>query len=163
MGHPAVSIGTHGVPLAESMLVAVCPTDCLALDDAFDARAVHSASKGQRGVSLCMEEDVLLIDGSFQFPLLTGTLVITGDRAALLDELHDLRAVPAIGASRVNCPIAGDVGRWLLGDCDVADSEQKESEDQLQGVVAHGVLEPKFLDPVHYRRVQRNRSRLKAL
>lgn len=46
------------------MFVAVCPTDGPALDCAFDARAVDPASKSQYGVSLRVEEDVLLIDRS---------------------------------------------------------------------------------------------------
>lgn len=44
------------------MLVAVCPANSSALDRAFYARAVNPASKSQYGVSLRVEEDVLLID-----------------------------------------------------------------------------------------------------
>jgi hypothetical protein len=126
------------------MLVAVCTAYRPALDRAFDAGAVHSASKGQRSVGLRAEEDMLLVDSSFQFSLLARTFVMTRDNAALLRELHDLRAVPAIRPFRVNCPIAGDVGWWLLCDRDIAGSEQHESEaEQKQpcAVAPHGILQ----------------------
>ena len=78
------------------MLVAVCPANGSALECAFNARAVDPASKSQYGVSFRVEEDVLLIDCSLEFSLLARTLVMTGNNAALLNDLHDLRAVPAI-------------------------------------------------------------------
>lgn len=126
------------------MLVAVGPTYGPALDRALDAGAVDPASKSQHSVSLRPEEDVLLIDSSFQFSLLARTLVMTGDNAALLRDLHDLRAVPAIRPSRVNCPIASDIGWRLLCDRDTAASEQRKSDakqKQLRGVVPYGVLQ----------------------
>ena len=42
-----------------------------------------------------MEEDVLLIHSALQLSLLARTLVMAGDSAAVLGELHDLCAVPA--------------------------------------------------------------------
>ncbi len=110
------------------MLVAVSPAYAPALDRAFDARAVDPASKSQYGVSLRVKEDVLLIDRSLQFSLLARALIVTGNKATLLSDLHDLCAVPAIRPFRVNCPIAGDI-RWrFLRDRDIAGSEQQESE-----------------------------------
>jgi hypothetical protein len=55
------------------MLVAVCPANGSALDCAFNARAVDPASKSQYGVSLRVEEDVLLdgaITGDIRWRLL---------------------------------------------------------------------------------------------
>jgi hypothetical protein len=125
------------------MLVAVRPTYGPALDRALDAWAVDPTSKGQHSVSLRAEEDVLLVDSSFQFSLLAWTLVMTGDHATLLRELHDLRAVPVIRTFRVNCPIASDIGWWLLCDRSIAGSEQHESEAEqkrLHAVVPHAFL-----------------------
>lgn len=112
------------MPLPQSMLVAVCPADRPALHRAFHARAVHSASKGQHRVRLRPEEDVLLSNASLQLSLLPRTLVMTGNHATILRDLHDLRALPAIGSSRVDCPIPGNIGRRLLRDRDTADPEQ---------------------------------------
>lgn len=80
------------------MLVAVSSAYAPTLNRAFDARAVDPASKSQYGVSLRVKEDVLLIDRSLQFSLLARALIVTGNNAALLNDLHDLRAIPAIGA-----------------------------------------------------------------
>lgn len=41
---------------------------------------------------------MLLIDCSFKFSLLSRTLIMTGDYAALLRNLHSLGSVPAIRA-----------------------------------------------------------------
>jgi hypothetical protein len=126
------------------MLVAVCTAYVPTLDCAFNAGAVDSASKGQYSVGLRVEEDVLLVDSSFQFSLLARTFVMTGDNAALLREVHDLRAVPSIRSFRVNRPIASDIGWRLLRDRDIAGSKQHESEaeqKQLCAVVPHGVLQ----------------------
>jgi hypothetical protein len=85
----------------------------------------------------------LLIDCSFQFSLLARTLVMTRDRPTLLDELHDLSTLPAIGPFRVDCPIASDIGRRLLRDHDIADHEQQEGEvdkKQFRAVSPHRVL-----------------------
>lgn len=114
--------------MAQSMLVAVCPIDRPALDGAFYARTVHPASKGQHGVGLGPEEDVLLIDGAFQFALLTRTLVMTDDHATLLGKLHDLGAFPSIGPSRVDCPIALDVRWGLLRARDTAENKDQKRE-----------------------------------
>ncbi len=106
------------VPLPHSVLVAIGPTYRSALDRAFDARSVHATPEGQRGWSLGMEEDVLLIDSALQLSLLARTLVMAGDSAAVLGDLYDLCAVPAIRSFGLNCPIASDVGGRLLGNRD---------------------------------------------
>src|SRR5580704_8653884 len=106
------------------MLVAVCPAYGPALDRAFDAGTVYPSSKGQHSVSLRAKEDVLLINRPFQFSLLARSLVIAGDNAVLLHELHSLRALLAIWPLRVNRPISSDVRRRLLCNRDIAGSEQ---------------------------------------
>jgi hypothetical protein len=122
------------------MLVAVCPSDGSALDRPLNAGAVHPTSKGQRRVGPGVEQDVLLIDASFQFSLLARTLVMTGDDAVLLRELHSLRPILAIRPSRVNCPIPGDVGWWLLRTCHVVSPGQQvgdAEQQQLRAAVPH--------------------------
>jgi hypothetical protein len=126
------------------MLVAICTAYGPGSDLPFDARAVYPASKSQHSVSLRAEEYVLLVNSSFQLPLLAWTLVMTGDNATLLHELHGLGALSAIRPFRVNGPIASDVGWRFLGDRDIASNEQHESEakqTQLRFVVSHGVLQ----------------------
>ncbi len=94
------------------------------------------------------KQDVLLLDGSFQFSFLARTLVMTGDNAILLRELHDLRAAPAIGPFRVDRPIASDVGRRLLRYRDIADRHQKKAKkNQFRVVFPHGVIESRILLP----------------
>jgi hypothetical protein len=134
------SLRMDSVPLPHSVLVAIGPTYRFALDRAFDARSVHATPEGQRGWSLGMEEDVLLIDSSLQLSLLTRTLVMAGDSAAVLRDLHVLCAVPAIRSFRVNCPIASDIGGRLLGNRDSGSRKRHESEAEknpIGAVVSH--------------------------
>ena len=51
---------------------------------------------------------------AFEFALQTRTSVMARDHAALLPDLHDLRAVAIIRAFRVNRPIAGNISWRLL-------------------------------------------------
>jgi len=128
--------------VAQSVLVAECPTNSPAFNRSLNVGAVNPASKGQRSARLRPEQDVLLIDGSLQLPFLARTLVMTCDRATVLRELHDLCSLDAVRPSGVDCPVAGDIGRRLLRDRDVADHEQQKRETekkQLRAVFLHRI------------------------
>jgi hypothetical protein len=76
---------------------------------------------------------VLLIDGPFQFSLLTWALIVSSDYTALLRDVHKLGTLPAIRAFRMNCPVASDVRGRLLCHRNGAQSEQQQSKtDQMQ-------------------------------
>jgi hypothetical protein len=128
----AFSLRTNCVPVPLAMLVSIRPADGSALDSAVRAGTVYSASKRQHRAGLCPEQDTLLIDRSFQFSLLSRTLMMTGDDAALLCNLNSLRSVPAIRALGVNCPIASDVGWRFLRDGVIAARDQKKQQAEHQ-------------------------------
>jgi hypothetical protein len=147
------------------MLVAIRSAYGFALDHPFDAWAVNPASKRERSAGLGVEQDVLLVDCSLKFPFLPWALVKTCDDAALLRDLHRLRSTPAIGAFRVNRPIAGDIGWLLLCDDDTASGKQCErdaDQNQLRDADPHGFLQPVdtfFKTWRDYRRTTRTASR----
>ena len=102
------------MPLAEAVGIAVGAADGATLDGVVDVRAVHAAAEGEGLARFGAEDDVLFVDGAFEFALLAGAFVAAGDEASLLNDLHRLSALDAVGTFGVNRPGAGDVGGLLL-------------------------------------------------
>ena len=126
------------------MTIVVSSGHGAALDGSIRARTIDPAPKCEWRRSFRMKDDVLFVDGALEFAGLTRTLVVTTDGAAVLHDLHDLRASPAIWPSGVNRPIAGNIGGRLLRERDAGGEQRQETNPQQQSpycmAALHGAL-----------------------
>jgi hypothetical protein len=116
------------------------------LDRAFDAGTMRPTPKRQHSGSLRAKDDVLFIYSAFQSSVLAWASVMTGYDAPLFNYLRDLRTVLAVGAFRVDRPVAGAVGGLLLGGRDIASDKEHGSEeqrDQLGFVIPYAIFIPR--------------------